>query len=105
MILVDKDLTRVEVAVTHKQALPRFQEEPQENMVHIFKNFEVERNVDQYKVASHPWMLKFHNHTLCKDSETDFPTVTSSFIPIETILCGNAPTEDLIGTTILFINL
>ena len=33
MILVDKDLTRVEVAVTQKQALSRLQEKPQENMV------------------------------------------------------------------------
>ena len=47
MILVDKYLTLVEVAVIQKQALPRFQEESQENMVYNFKNFEVEKNIDQ----------------------------------------------------------
>ena len=83
MILVDKDLTQVEVAATQKQVLPRFQEEPQENIVYNFENFELEKNVDQYIVTSHPWMLKFHSHTLCKDSDIDFSTETSSLIPIE----------------------
>ena len=85
--------------------MPRFQEEPQENIVYNFKNFEVEKNVDQYKVKSHPWILKLHSHTLCKDSDIDFPTRTSSLIPIESILCGNAPTQDLIGTTVLFVRI
>ena len=41
-------------------------------------------------------MLKPHTNTLCNDSDIEIPYGTSTFASIENIMCGHAPTQDLI---------
>ncbi|KAI9113983.1 hypothetical protein K1719_015234 [Acacia pycnantha] len=89
MILVDEMESTIEVSATHKNLIPKLLDDPKEEMVYNFQNFEVVENDDKYRVTSNLWKFNFHTYTFIEESDVVINKEAYNFKPIVDIRTGN----------------
>ncbi|KAI9119001.1 hypothetical protein K1719_009676 [Acacia pycnantha] len=102
MILVDEMESTIEVSATHKNLIPKLLDDPKEEMVYNFQNFEVVENDDKYRVTSNLWKFNFHTYTFIEESDVVINKEAYNFKPIVDIRTGSIPDtgENLINITL-----
>lgn len=90
-------LTRVEVAATHKNAIDKLHDEPKEGLVYKFQSFQVIENDDKYRVTTHPWRFGFHPYTYIEETDECIADEAYNFKSIADIHQGNVADDGLIG--------
>ncbi|KAI9076034.1 hypothetical protein K1719_041968 [Acacia pycnantha] len=96
MILVDEMESTIEVSATHKNLILKLLDDPKEEMVYNFQNFEVVENDDKYRVTSNLWKFNFHTYTFIEESDVVINKEAYNFKPIVDIRTGSIPDTGLI---------
>ncbi|KAI9107197.1 hypothetical protein K1719_021806 [Acacia pycnantha] len=96
MILIDEELTMIEVSATHKNMIEKWTDEPKEGVVYKFQNFQVLENDDKYRVTTHQWRFNFHTYTYVEESDVDICDEAYNFKSISNIQQRNVTDGGLI---------
>ncbi|KAJ1395774.1 Nucleic acid-binding, OB-fold [Sesbania bispinosa] len=77
-----------------------------EGEIYIMQNFEIEKNIGQYKVSKHPFKLLFTKGTIVKEQQIpNIPPNIYEFISFEDILSGKASPDVLVDVIGQFVDI